>query len=79
MPRTVPMNPMVDGWRGDDWFHTFPFDRVVSARAYNNVRIDETRKVRTAAEEREAERHRGAAAPAAKDPLFSNQPPGHGE
>src|ERR1035441_8999527 len=23
--RSVPMNPMVDGWRGDDWFHNGAF------------------------------------------------------
>ena len=25
---TVPMNPMVDGWRGDDWFHNGAFREI---------------------------------------------------
>jgi predicted acyl esterase len=24
----VPMNPMVDGWRGDDWFHNGAFRQM---------------------------------------------------
>jgi predicted acyl esterase len=24
----VPMNPMVDGWRGDDWFHHGAFRQI---------------------------------------------------
>jgi len=25
---SVPMNPMVDGWRGDDWFHNGAFRQI---------------------------------------------------
>jgi predicted acyl esterase len=27
---SVPMNPMVDGWRGDDWFHNGAFRQLGS-------------------------------------------------
>jgi putative CocE/NonD family hydrolase len=28
---SVPMNPMVDGWRGDDWFHNGAFRQLTNA------------------------------------------------
>ena len=31
----VPMNPMVDGWRGDDWFHNGAFRQQMMAYLYN--------------------------------------------
>jgi len=31
----VPMNPMVDGWRGDDWFHNGAFREQMMAYIYN--------------------------------------------
>jgi uncharacterized protein len=31
----VPMNPMVDGWRGDDWFHHGAFRQQNMAYVYN--------------------------------------------
>jgi hypothetical protein len=31
----VPMNPMVDGWRGDDWFHNGAFRQQMMAYIYN--------------------------------------------
>jgi hypothetical protein len=31
----VPMNPMVDGWKGDDWFHNGAFRQVNLAFMYN--------------------------------------------
>jgi putative CocE/NonD family hydrolase len=31
----VPMNPMVDGWRGDDWFHNGAFRQQNMAYIYN--------------------------------------------
>ena len=31
---TVPMNPMVDGWRGDDWFHNGAFRQQNMAYIY---------------------------------------------
>src|SRR5512137_636035 len=33
----VPMNPMVDGWRGDDWFHNGAFRQQNMAYIYNQV------------------------------------------
>ena len=31
----VPMNPMVDGWRGDDWFHNGAFRQINLAYIYD--------------------------------------------
>jgi putative CocE/NonD family hydrolase len=31
----VPMNPMVDGWRGDDWFHNGAFRQQMMAYLYD--------------------------------------------
>jgi putative CocE/NonD family hydrolase len=33
----VPMNPMVDGWRGDDWFHNGAFRQQNMAYIYEQV------------------------------------------
>ena len=33
----VPMNPMVDGWRGDDWFHYGAFRQLNASWIYNQV------------------------------------------
>jgi len=32
---SVPMNPMVDGWRGDDWFHNGAFRQQGMSYVYN--------------------------------------------
>ena len=32
---SVPMNPMVDGWRGDDWFHNGAFRQTMIPFIYN--------------------------------------------
>jgi putative CocE/NonD family hydrolase len=32
---SVPMNPMVDGWRGDDWFHNGAFRQVNMSYIYD--------------------------------------------
>ncbi|MEO8501085.1 MAG: CocE/NonD family hydrolase, partial [Vicinamibacteria bacterium] len=32
---SVPMNPMVDGWRGDDWFHNGAFRQEMMAYIYD--------------------------------------------
>jgi putative CocE/NonD family hydrolase len=32
---SVPMNPMVDGWRGDDWFHNGAFRQQMMAYVYD--------------------------------------------
>ncbi|MDB6036701.1 MAG: cocE 3 [Verrucomicrobiales bacterium] len=32
---SVPMNPMVDGWMGDDWFHNGAFRQQMMAYIYN--------------------------------------------
>ncbi len=32
---SVPMNPMVDGWMGDDWFHNGAFRQQMMAYMYN--------------------------------------------
>jgi putative CocE/NonD family hydrolase len=34
---SVPMNPMVDGWRGDDWFHNGAFRQLNISWIYNQV------------------------------------------
>jgi uncharacterized protein len=34
---SVPMNPMVDGWRGDDWFHYGAFRQFNAPWIYNQV------------------------------------------
>jgi putative CocE/NonD family hydrolase len=34
---SVPMNPMVDGWMGDDWFHNGAFRQQMMAYIYNQV------------------------------------------
>src|SRR4051794_16486654 len=34
---SVPMNPMVDGWRGDDWFHFGAFRQLNVSWIYNHV------------------------------------------
>ncbi len=34
---SVPMNPMVDGWMGDDWFHHGAFRQQMMAYMYNQV------------------------------------------
>jgi putative CocE/NonD family hydrolase len=34
---SVPMNPMVDGWRGDDWFHNGAFRQIMLDYIYNQV------------------------------------------
>ncbi len=33
----VPMNPMVDGWRGDDWFHHGAFRQINVSWIYNQL------------------------------------------
>jgi putative CocE/NonD family hydrolase len=33
----VPMNPMVDGWRGDDWFHYGAFRQMMAPWIYQQV------------------------------------------
>jgi hypothetical protein len=33
----VPMNPMVDGWRGDDWFHNGAFRQQNMAYVYEQI------------------------------------------
>src|SRR5579875_3784414 len=33
----VPMNPMVDGWRGDDWFHNGAFRQINVTWIYDQV------------------------------------------
>ncbi|MHC9086060.1 CocE/NonD family hydrolase [Luteimonas sp. RIT-PG2_3] len=33
----VPMNPMVDSWRGDDWFHNGAFRQMMLPFIYNQV------------------------------------------
>jgi uncharacterized protein len=32
---SVPMNPMVDGWRGDDWFHNGAFRQTMQSYVYD--------------------------------------------
>jgi uncharacterized protein len=34
---SVPMNPMVDGWRGDDWFHNGAFRQINMSYIYNQT------------------------------------------
>jgi putative CocE/NonD family hydrolase len=34
---SVPMNPMVDGWIGDDWFHNGAFRQINMGYIYNQV------------------------------------------
>ncbi len=34
---SVPMNPMVDGWKGDDWFHNGAFRQVGMSWIYEQV------------------------------------------
>ena len=34
---SVPMNPMVDGWIGDDWFHNGAFRQLNASWIYNQV------------------------------------------
>jgi uncharacterized protein len=34
---SVPMNPMVDGWMGDDWFHNGAFRQQMMAYMYDQV------------------------------------------
>ena len=34
---SVPMNPMVDGWRGDDWFHNGAFRQQNMPYIYEQV------------------------------------------
>ena len=34
---SVPMNPMVDGWMGDDWFHYGAFRQLMAPWIYNQV------------------------------------------
>src|SRR3974377_546456 len=34
---SVPMNPMGDGWRGDDWFHYGAFRQLNISWIYNQV------------------------------------------
>jgi putative CocE/NonD family hydrolase len=34
---SVPMNPMVDGWRGDDWFHSGAFRQLNVSWIHNQV------------------------------------------
>jgi putative CocE/NonD family hydrolase len=34
---SVPMNPMVDGWIGDDWFHYGAFRQIGASWIYNQV------------------------------------------
>lgn len=34
---SVPMNPMVDGWMGDDWFHYGAFRQIGASWIYNQV------------------------------------------
>jgi putative CocE/NonD family hydrolase len=31
----VPINPMIDGWRGDDWFHNGAFRQIMLSYIYN--------------------------------------------
>ena len=39
---SVPMNPMVDGWRGDDWFHNGAFRQMGSLDYINNQESSRT-------------------------------------
>ena len=41
---SVPMNPMVDGWRGDDWFHNGAFRQIGMSYFYDQ---EATRKSET--------------------------------
>lgn len=34
---SVPMNPMVDGWRGDDWFHNGAFRQMGAAYIWEQI------------------------------------------
>ena len=34
---TVPMNPMVNGWRGDDWFHNGAFRQMMSGYIWEQI------------------------------------------
>jgi len=42
---SVPMNPMVDGWMGDDWFHNGAFRQQNMAYMYEQVVTQERRQM----------------------------------
>jgi putative CocE/NonD family hydrolase len=41
---SVPMNPMVDGWMGDDWFHNGAFRQINVTWIYNQVATRKSEK-----------------------------------
>jgi putative CocE/NonD family hydrolase len=41
---SVPMNPMVDGWVGDDWFHNGAFRQINMTWIYNQVATRKSEK-----------------------------------
>ena len=41
---SVPMNPMVDGWIGDDWFHNGAFRQINVSWIYNQVATRKSEK-----------------------------------
>lgn len=41
---SVPMNPMVDGWMGDDWFHNGAFRQIGVTWIYNQVATKKSEK-----------------------------------
>jgi putative CocE/NonD family hydrolase len=41
---SVPMNPMVDGWMGDDWFHYGAFRQINVTWIYNQVATQKSEK-----------------------------------
>ena len=47
---SVPINPMVDGWKGDDWFHNGAFRQEMIGYVYGQTvnRTSQTRMVRPA-------------------------------
>jgi len=60
---SVPMNPMVDGWRGDDWFHNGAFRQLGMSYIYNQeaTRKSETKWSQTHFDDYEAFLEAGAA------------------
>jgi uncharacterized protein len=40
----VPMNPMVDGWRGDDWFHNGAFRQIGMSYIWEQVATSDNAK-----------------------------------
>jgi len=41
---SVPMNPMVDGWMGDDWFHNGAFRQIGASWIYDQVATRKSEK-----------------------------------